>query len=202
MSKSSAAAMVRGAGMAADVWRKLDRAVRSKGGTEDALHRLARDEGSALIEVFADLLVEAELETQNRFPITVNYAYSLEEMIVAGMYNHESPNITAKNFPIEGKGTADVEIVLVHALREINALGLKPAKIEHCLAFGAKYPDVQCKFPIAFLGSSLADSACHRDVPSLGGQFRNRSLGLYHCVMGRSDNLRFAAVRTKKTLDA
>ncbi len=204
MSKGSASAMVRGAGMAADVWGKLDEAVRAKGGTEDALHRLARDEGNALIDLFADILVKAELETRNRFAVTVDYATPLAEQITDGKYGYVNEYITSANFPLTGTGTKDEEIILVHfdrviesddAVKELAAMGLEPAKLEHATAFGAKYPDVQLEYPIVFLGSPWESPRGFRHVPYLDIFFVERRLCLYAWDIAWKDSCRFAAVR-------
>ena len=204
MSKSSASAMVRGAGMAADVWGRIDEAVRAKGGTEEALHQLARPEGGVFIEALADLLVRAELKTRLRFPVTVDYAKSLEQMILAGKYGYANSDITVANFPITGKGIVEEEIILVHfdrdissddAEKELATMGLEPARLEHATAFGAKYPDVQREYPIVFLGSVWTDPRGSRRVPYLSRWSDERRLCL-DCRYGRWHRpFRFAAVR-------
>jgi hypothetical protein len=196
--------MVSGAGMAADVWTRLDRAVKAKGGVDEDLHLLARDEGQAMIDQIADLLVKAGAATRNAYPVTVNYAVSLADMIVAGKYDYANEYITATNFPIQGEGEVNTEVVLVHFNRDISSeaavtelaqMGLEPAKLEHLLAFGSKFPEIQREFPIVALGSSWVDSRGGRRVPCLGRWYAERRLFLY-CWDGEwPGRYRFAAVR-------
>lgn len=202
--KSKVSAMVSGAGMAADVWTRLDRAVKAKGGVDEDLHLLARDEGQAMIDQIADLLVKAGAATRNAYPVTVNYAVSLTDMIAAGKYGYANEYITAKNFPIQGEGEVNTEVVLVHFNRDITSeavvtelaqMGLEPAKLEHLLAFGSKFPEIQREFPIVALGSSWVGSRGSRCVPFLDYWRAERRLHLYCWVDGWSGNYRFAAVR-------
>ena len=135
--------------------------------------------------------------------ITVDYAMSLEEMIRAGHYDWENDNLTAKRFPIKGEGKVDLEVKLFHfdrsissedAKRTIEESGYQVAQTEHLLAYGAKNPEEQRKYPIVALGSV---GKVHGDhfVPYLGKDGSERYLRLgwwdsdwhYHC--------RFLAVR-------
>lgn len=214
MSKSSASAMVRGAGMAADIWGKIDEAVRAKGGTEEALHQLARPEGSVFIEALADLLVKSEMKTRNRFSVTVDYSRPLDQAIAAGKYGYVNPDITSANFPlrrgspeggpITGTGKVDIEIILVDfgcdissddAEKELAVMGLEPVGIEHATAFGEKYPDVQRERPIVFLGSVWSDASGGIRVPYLGGWDGGRGLYLSFQYDEWGRHYRFAAVR-------
>lgn len=203
MAKSPVA---RGASMAANVWSKLDLAVKAKGGTEDALHNLDKDDGAPLVDVIADILVKAELKTRNRFSITVDYSKSLDQMVAAGNYNYANPNIVAANFPITGTGVVEKELILVHfdrfiesddAVRELNEMGLEPAGIAHATAFGAKYPDVQREYPVVFLGSGWVGPRGNRCVPCLDEDSRERSLYLDDWLEWYA-HYRFAAVRKVK----
>lgn len=197
-------AIARGASMAADVWGKLDDRVKAKGGTEDAMHILAKDEGAPLLDVIADILVKAELKTRKRFPVEVDYAKSLADMVKAGKYDYASDNIVAKNFPIEGTGVVETELVLVHfdrdigsdaAIKELEQMGLVPCKIEHLLALGAKHPDLQREYPIICLGSSWVGSGGDRDVPYLSDWRAGRRLDLDWFGSRWGRYCRFAAVR-------
>lgn len=196
-------AIARGASMAADVWSKLDAKIKEKGGTEDALHVLAKEEGAPLLDVIADLLVKAELKTRNR-SVEVNYAKSLADMVKAGKYDCANENIVAKNFPIEGTGVVETELVFVHfnrdigseaAIKELEQMGLVPCKIEHLLALGAKHPDLQREYPIICLGSSWVVSDGRRGVPCLSYWFAGRRLRLRWFDREWARYCRFAAVR-------
>lgn len=207
MSKS---AIARGASMAADAWNRLDAKVQAKGGTEETLHILVKDEGDILLDAIADLLVKAELKTRNRcFTVMVDYSTSLAEMVAAGKYDYANENIVAKNFPISGTGTGTVEeeVILVHfkwfiesedAIREMVEMSLEPAPIEDLLSFGAQYPDLQREFPIVCLGSSWVDPSGHRCVPCLGLWDRGRGLDLRWFEIGRRGSCRFLARRKRK----
>lgn len=141
----------------------------------------------------------------NPYPIVVDYATSLADMIVAGRYDWTNPDITVEHFPIVGEGKVDVEIELVHfgrviedgdeALRELDKMGLRAATLPELLGFGAKYPDMQRQFPIMALGSVWEDRGGGRDVPVLWAYDRGRPLDL-RWFRGRwRKRCRFAAVR-------
>jgi hypothetical protein len=137
----------------------------------------------------------------------VDYSQSLEDMILAGNYDWRNDDITAKRFPIVGKGRVEFEDTLFHldcGISSEEAFKLiadadsknswKPAKIENVLAYGAKNPEEQRKYHILGL-----DSVCEvygaRGIPVLSGGGSKRSLDLDW--WGRSwdsDNL-FLAVR-------
>ena len=202
MSKS---AIARGASMAASVWYKLDKQVKAMGGTDDAIHNLDKQVGESLLNTIAELLVKAELKTRSCFPITVDYAKSLGDMILSGNYVEVNPNISAVNFPLGfSQIIVDTEIILVSfdhnissddVVEELAKLGLEPAKLEHAAAFGAKYPLAQCEHPIAFLGSIWTDDNGDRQVPCLGNWGSERMLDLSGWTNMWPREYRFAAVR-------
>lgn len=160
--------------------------------------------------------------TSEVFPTTVDYRQSLGNMIKAGKYNYTNDDwIVAKNFPIEGSGlpagqagTIEFELVLVHfsrgidgsddAIKEMTQMGLESARIEHLLAFGATYPDVQRKYPIVCLGSSMVPRVGRRHVLVLLGSDENGGgrhlvlLPLPNWADGFHARCRFLAVRKKK----
>ena len=124
-------------------------------------------------------------------------------MVKSGKYQWVNHKITADNFPIQGKGEAQVDLVLVHfnrkikkteeVIAELDLMGLQPARIEHAMAFGEQYPDVQCDFPILFFGSVWIDPEGYRLVPYLGrANFRRLSLRFW--TDGWDHSCRFAAV--------
>ena len=105
---------------------------------------------------------------------------------------------------MKGEGKVDLEIVLVHfnrdissedALKEMDALGLRPAKIEEPLAFGETHPDIQREFPIIALGSVWRGRNGDRGVPFLVGWGGRRGLRLDWFEVGWIGRCRFAAVR-------
>ncbi|MES2203203.1 MAG: hypothetical protein V4474_02720 [Patescibacteria group bacterium] len=140
-------------------------------------------------------------------PLSVDYGQSLEQMIAAGNYDWKNDDITAKKFPVVGEGIEQFETRVVHfnrtisseeaveAIKNINAENpLEPAKIEHLLAFGAKYPEEQRKYPIIALGS-VAEVLGDRGVPYLGRDDARRILGLHWWDFDWDDYYRFLAVR-------
>jgi len=186
--------------------RGQDEALLNKlGGIENAMKLLDSREVVVQFDAVANrATVHAESSTRLRFPVTVDYARSLEQMILAGKYGYANSDITVANFPITGKGIVEEEIILVHfdrdissddAEKELATMGLEPARLEHATAFGAKYPDVQREYPIVFLGSVWTDPRGSRRVPYLSRWSDERRLCL-DCRYGRWHRpFRFAAVR-------
>lgn len=141
----------------------------------------------------------------NTFPVAIDYSQSLADMIKAGNYDWTNSDITEKRFPLKGQGIVERSLSLVHfnrvitsadAEHEIMAEVLKEiAPIEDLLAFGAKYPEEQRKYPIIALGSS-ARVRGDRGVPSLYGFSSERYLYLYWYDVKWSEHCRFL-VRNK-----
>lgn len=202
--KTQASQMVRGAGMAADVWRKLDEAVKARGGSDDDLHRLARPEGDDVIGMFADHLVKLGAAQRNTYPVTVDYGRSLKSMIEDGKYDYVNEHIKPANFPVTGEGESKVEIILhfpnrvtrsEEVIKELDKLGLRQANLPELCAFGAAYPDVQREFPIICLGSTWVGPGGDRLVPYLVRWHAGRRLYLGWFGAEWDDYCRFAAVR-------
>jgi len=137
--------------------------------------------------------------------LIVDYGQTLEQMIAAGRYDWKNDNITAKRFPIEGKGTVEFEAVLFHfdkdissenAKKQIEEAGYEVAKIEHILSFGANYPEEQRKFPIVGLGS-VGEVSGRRYVPHLDRDGSRRRLYLRWWDYGWNADYRFLGVRKK-----
>ncbi|MDO8510509.1 MAG: hypothetical protein Q7S15_02705 [bacterium] len=140
--------------------------------------------------------------------LTIDYNRSLADMVKAGKYDWVNDDITAKRFPIEGKGTVELEAKLFHFNRDIPSSeeGVRliteddrehpwePAKIEHLLAFGEKYPEEQCKYPIIALGS-VGEVGGYRCVPVLYRDGVGRGLSLHYWDGLWSASYRFLAVR-------
>ena len=143
--------------------------------------------------------------------ITVNYGETLEQMIIAGHYDWKNDDLTAKRFPIKGGGIVEYEAMLIDPTRNTSsedAVDLikrtdsknqwMPAKMEHLLAFGAKYPDAQRKNPIVALGSvGEVDGSRHVPCLSWDGSWRALGLGWWGGSCGSSwgSSCRFLAVR-------
>ena len=136
------------------------------------------------------------------FKVTVNYDLRLEAAIQAGKYDYVNENITEKNFWNAHKGTAELDIVLVHldrkvsyeeAIQELHKRGLRPAKLKELLAFGAKYLDEQ-KYIIVALGTVWWPWYGARGVVCLFGSAGGRFLDLADDFADGED-YRFAGVR-------
>ena len=139
----------------------------------------------------------------------VDYDMTLEQMIAAGNYDWKNDDITAKRFPRVGKGKVEFEDTLFHfdrgissedAVKEILAADTKnpwePGKIENTLAYGAKNPEEQRRFPIIGLGS-VAEVDGYRGVPCLGEGGSERYLYLDWWDGDWRGRYRFLAVRKK-----
>jgi hypothetical protein len=203
MSSSKASTLTRGAGMAADVWTRLDKAVKAQGGTDEDLHLLAREDGQPMIDQISSLLVRASAATRNVYPITIDYGQTIDQMIEVGKYDYRSDNIKADNFSIEGEGKVTAQLVLVHfnrdislkdAIKKMEQLGLTPAKTEHLLAYGALHWQRDPELVVA-LGSSWVNPGGHRFVPALRGCSGRRKLGLRWFDVDWGYGWRFLAVR-------
>lgn len=120
------------------------------------------------------------------FRLTVDYSQSLKKMIAAGRYDWTNSDITAKRFPVNGKGVVEFDACYFHfnrdiesedAVKGIEAAGWSVAKIEHLLSYGKTFPEEQRKYSIVGLGS-VGD----RGVPCLdeGGTGRCIVLGWWH----------------------
>ncbi len=170
------------------VWNKL--------GGEEGVDKLLRGELT-----FSE--PEKPKPGTNVFTVTVDFGQTLEEMIAAGRYDWKNDDITTKRFPVKGEGKKEVEITVVHfnrviesdeAIKEMDALGYRPATIEELLGFGKEHPDLQRSFPIIALGS-VGEVRGHRGVPYLRGRGSRRNLDLRWFDHGWSADCRFAFVR-------
>jgi hypothetical protein len=136
--------------------------------------------------------------------VTIDYTRSLEEMVKAGRYDYANSVITAEHFPTTGEGEVRTELVLVQfhrendfdqALAEFDKLGLVPARIEHLLALGEKYPELQKQFPIMCLGSVWANTDDRRYIPFLDHLEGDRKVCLSDWSDRWLEHCRFAALR-------
>jgi hypothetical protein len=141
------------------------------------------------------------------FELEVDYGETYEQMVSVGTYDCRNNDINAKKFPIKGTGRARFQGKLFHfnrviespdAITQIEVADTEnpwsAGKIEHLLAFGAKFPEEQRKYPIIGL-SSVARVGGHRYVPVLWnyGAGRDLRLGWFDDRWG--DYCRFLAVR-------
>lgn len=184
------------------------------------LNRYFRSDSSPLnFDTFVRLVEEGEITEDNfneffedpekfyRIPklSIYNHSRGLSEMIRLGCYEVVSPNFRPENFDVVGADRKRIEVNLVFVgikissseiVGEMMIKHLKPAKLEHLLAFGVKYPEKQKLFPIVALGTVWTDPCGQRYVPVLSSTADGkRSLGLglerYHW----EDYCRFLAYR-------
>ena len=163
---------------------------------------------SALQSALCPLATPALMSEQ--IVLSVDYGQSLEQMIAEGNYDWKNSDITTKRFPVVGNGIEQFEAKLFHfdhnTVSQDNVDAIKaddpanpwePGKIEHLLAFGAKYPEEQRKYPVIALGS-VAEVDGDRDVPDLSRDDAERGLSLYWWGRDWDGGYRFLAVRTVK----
>jgi hypothetical protein len=197
MAKKDPSDIVSGAGMLTSIFTKLNKAVTTAGGKPEDIHRLATDEGDALLAQFAELLVVRQVG--DKYLITVNYGKQLKTLIVDGGYDWvndsyegltwgdwKEPNgETPAKFPSRRK--VETETVLVHldryaetseVLAELDSRGLRPANVAELLAFGVDHPEVQREFPIVELGSIWVGPHGNRYVACLWRYSDQRNLRL------------------------
>ncbi|MCX6742698.1 MAG: hypothetical protein NT116_00490 [Candidatus Parcubacteria bacterium] len=129
---------------------------------------------------------KATEKTFRFYKVTWNYNETLAEMIEGGKYDYPNEQIfNNRNFPIHGAGKHEAELVLIHLdrtattqeiLDHLNSLGLESAKIEHLLAFGKTYPEIQLKSDIVALGSPLYNNGFGPYYPYLEGRRNNERI--------------------------
>jgi hypothetical protein len=179
--KKNVSLLVSAAGWIGGLVDKLVIALRERGVTDEEIHALVNENGSALIGKIADAIAEFVKQTKkNGYVISVNYDISIEELIKRGKYDWSDKIITNKNFLTKRSGKSDIAIELVHfnrkmfsseiVLSELDKIGLRPAEACELLTFGEKYPDLQLNFPIVALGFGSEENAYPLFVISLAGR--------------------------------
>ncbi len=143
------------------------------------------------------------LGTSDSVIFTIDYALDLATMISLGRYDWVNEKITSQGFPIIGEGIVTVRAMLFnfdHILvsEDVNHLmefiGYEAAKIEHLLAYGAKYPDEQRNGPIIGLGSVVEEFEDYRSSPRLDYEGLRRHLHLCGCQGLWGSSYRFLGV--------
>jgi hypothetical protein len=188
-------------------WSGLfDDVVRRHGITRKQLYEIICMNGSAFLEAVNKIVLNqtAVAKARNVFHILVNYDRSVEDGVWAGRYDWSNSDITSGHFLSDRRGTTEADIHLIHfnkvmsaeqVLIKLDRMGFRPAGIQHALAFGEKYPDIQREFPIVFLGSVWQSPRGHRDCPCLDGSDARRELSLDWVGAGWDEDCRLAAVR-------
>jgi len=176
---------LKGAGKMWAIMMAIVNAVLEMGGNDEDLHRLLTD--STLAHKVAEVIMSSRQKVKETYKVVVDYGKSLAQMIEAGDYGWFNDSINDKNFPLQGVGQHEVELVLVHlnrnattkeVLEYLDNQGLIPAKIEHLLAFGVAYPEIQKEFPVVALGSVWVGVNGSRNYPCLDCDDDQRKLDL------------------------
>ncbi|MDP3901700.1 MAG: hypothetical protein Q8Q37_01845 [bacterium] len=149
----------------------------------------------------------AELVSQI-FSVIVDYSSTLCAMIEAGSYNWVSLDINDKNFPSPKitsdlpQATINLELIRFNkrmsseqVMDELKKQNLRPATLPELLAFGAKFPEKQRKYPLVALGSVWQNLYGRRRVPILYGDDDERALDLDDWDGDWDGRYRFLAVR-------
>jgi hypothetical protein len=140
--------------------------------------------------------------TTETYPVTIDYRQPFRQMIAAGAYDDVNSHITEASFPLQRGGLAARELILLQlggiastdaVLHALDDIGVRSARIEELLAFGATYPQAQRQFPIVALG---AIETSYRRRPFLWGSSRLRHLDLRFDEKIWSGNIRFLTVRS------
>ncbi|MEK7553547.1 MAG: hypothetical protein AAB504_02605 [Patescibacteria group bacterium] len=136
--------------------------------------------------------------------MTIDYDRSVKDGIKAGNYDWRNDDITAKNFPSQETGTAEVSIDILHfgkdistdeVRAELDKHGYRPATLKELLALGEKHSNLQREFPIIALGSVWQGPHGCRSCPYLYRDGSERCLGLGWVGSWWRGSCRFAAVR-------
>lgn len=177
--------------------------------SEDGATETSLDSYLAGVDTSGDLDTEVEVTKVNREShlLTVNYEQSLEQLLMNGEFQWAHHRVNSDNFTIRGVGKQEVSLVLLHINREVptsvindvmQELGLKPARIEHLLVFGARFKEYQEKFPIAALGSVWVDKFDEDQsgfVPTLGVSKKGRRVQLNYAESLWKPEWRFLAFK-------
>lgn len=180
---------------------QLNALVKEIGGEEKVLGILR---GELLLTISSNTIA-----AENPDLLSVDYSQTFEQMIADGHYDWKNDDITAKRFPLSGKGIEEMEFKEFHFDLDIESDDAKtrieqedrtnpwmPAKIEYLLAFGKKFPDKQRQYPIVALGS-VCKVRSNRGVAYLVGHDVNRDLDLRRWDDRWGRICRFLAVRKK-----
>lgn len=137
------------------------------------------------------------------YSLVIDHGMAIEELVRLGEYDSVNKNITSRNFPTTRTGEEETTAILVHfdrdiesddAVKELDAIGLRPAEADETLAFGKQYPDKQRKFPIVGLGSVVQLSGV-RYVLYLAGWDGKRGANLRYWDGRWGCDYRFLAFR-------
>lgn len=143
------------------------------------------------------------------FMVKIPTGGSIKERIIAGKYGWSHPDIDDGRFELTlPEGEHEVVLfqpqraLLGHsAIQMMAEAGLEPALIDHGLAFGEQYPEIQKTCEVVILGSSARCTTEESDVlvldchVCLGGK---RGLGLKYFGGGFGVRHGFLAIRKRE----
>ena len=178
---------------------QMNAIVKKLGGKEAALRFLR---GKLMVSASPTATAVANPEL-----LSVDHSKTLEQMIADGHYDWVNSDINPERFPVKGEGVEELEWKEFHFDFDIESDDAKtrietadtgnpwiPARIEHLLAYGTKFPDNQRQYPIVGLGS-VGGVDGGRCVPCLSGSVSGRDLGLSRWDGRWGRGCRFLAVR-------
>lgn len=123
-----------------------------------------------LVKIVAQAIIAARPPQLKRYRVVVDYDQSRDKIIKAGKYDEINDWFTDKHFAISGNGQHQVDLGLVDwdivQKGNLNNQKWTSAKVEHLLAFGAAFPEVQRKFAIIAHDSPVS-SGGNRGYPEL-----------------------------------
>lgn len=171
-----------------EVVKTLINAVLDLGGNDEDFLRILKDKGLAVEIAKLILAGKATGSPDGLEPLNIDYEKPLPDAIKEGAFDWKNDDITSKNFPNGNheKGEATIKVKLYHFGRDMSSEGVvsamgkdgfRPAMLRELLAFAAKNPDEQRKYPIVGLGSVLRRDV-DRDVPYLRRLGDERDLDL------------------------
>ena len=140
------------------------------------------------------------------FKVVVNYNQSLTDMVKAGKFDWTNPDIVSEHFPTINSGETTIDLELYQfkhgvwsyeVVELLDKAGYRPANIFELLAFEARYPDRQRKYPIVVLASKWQYDENNWAVPAVVELEHGRYLGLIRFAnnAGFSQKSRFLVIR-------
>ena len=177
MAKKDVEAIVSASGMMSEVWCKLVKAVKERGGSAENIHQLATPTGDELINKFAELVVGVK--------VTVDCSRSLAEMISASHFDYVNPNITEANFPDVGSIGRDFKVYNFkkavssdYAIEQMEKDGYQPANLREFLTWIPA--NWNGKDWVVALGQFWRGAIGNRYVPYVNEWNDERELDLYY----------------------
>lgn len=96
------------------------------------------------------------------YRLQIDHSLSWRERITAGQFGYVDEDVLKAAVPLVGSGVEKVDVHLVdlgrtgrRAAHKLRALGMVPARLEHLLAFAARYPTLAWREEILAVGSQI-----------------------------------------------